>query len=467
MLLRFTLGAAGALVLASTATAQNVSGNLQPITSPVKDAGVYHMSTGSWTRAKSSVALAGPETIYDNTCTTGYFTGMDPNEIAADSGRIPAVASGGLYDDYEVNGFQIAYCSYEVGGINILNPYWDCYSACLAGGSLSALSPVAAFSLVSLPAGGPAGSQGCWLVTFDLANTTFAFNLAGDCNGTYDNNASTDSFGWGFGTPAVLNGTVGTGPFLAGDPGLAFNPSCGGVGDGTTFATFNPALPGSGIGGIDQFELQSLTVNPGCYWFGGYSGSNGLAGPGQNPFSGFYMELAGDQRVTGGDPGASDCDCDGGNSPCVNFSGVGRGCPNSGSALGAMLVGSGNPSVNSGDTFALATVDAAPSKPGLILSGTGSLGPDGLAGVPDNAGLLCVSGQTRRGAVVFTDSFGAASFPDFQGTAYGQSDIVVIGASVSYTHWFRDPGTAAGCLGDTPTGADFNFSNGWTVMWTN
>jgi hypothetical protein len=464
MLLRFTLGAAGAMVLASTATAQNVSGNLQPITSPVKDAGTYHMATGTWTRAKSSVALAGPETIYDNTCTVGYFTGMDPSEIVADSGRIPGLGSGGSADNYTVNGFELAYCSYEAGGVTLLNPYWDCYAACSGGGSLSAITPVAAFSLVSMPAGGAAGSQGCWAVTFDLANSTFTFALAGDCNGTYDNNASTDSFGWGFGTPAALNGTVGTGPFLAGDPALAFNPSCGGVGDGTTFAGFNPALPGTGIGQLDQFELQSLTVTSGCYWFGGYSGSNGAAGAGTNPFSGFYMELQGEGGGGGFDSGSADCDCDGGNSPCFNVSGVGRGCPNSGNASGAALVGSGNPSVNN-DTFSLATSGAALSKPGLILSGTVSLGPDGVASVPDNAGVLCVGGATRRGDVVFTDAAGDASFPDFQGAAYGASDIVNVGSGVSYTHWFRDPGTAAGCLNDG-AGADFNFSNGWTATWT-
>ncbi len=167
---------------------------------------------------------------------------------------------------------------------------------------------------------------------------------------------------------------------------------------------------------------------------------------------------------TADNSGASDCDCLGANGPCFNASGAGRGCPNSNpNGLGAMLVGSGD-AVISADTFGLAVADAAPSKPGLILSGTASLGPNGVATVPDSAGLLCVGGATRRGGVVLTDAAGTASFPDFQGAAYGASDIVGAGASISYTFWFRDPGTAAGCLNDTAS-SDFNFSNGWTVTW--
>ena len=445
--------------------AQAPDGRLQPITSPVKDAGTYHLSTDTWTRARTSTALAGPEVLYDNTCSSGYFTGLDANEIVGDSGRIPALASGGLYDTYEVNGFRLAYCTYVPGTISIFHAYWDCYAACDGGGNLTALTPVAAFSMLSLPAGGPAGSLGCWQVTFDLMNTTLAFNLRGDCNGTLDGNPSTDSFGWGFGMPASPAGTSGSGPFVAGDPAMVFNPSCGGIGDGTTFPGYNQNGDGTGIGQLDQYELQSLTVVPGCYWFGGYSGANGLAGPGQNPWSGFYLELQGDDGGTGCLCGGSICDCSGGNGPCGNSSGAGRGCPNSNpNGLGAALVGSGNPSI-SNDTFALACVDGPANKPGLLFAGTMDFGPNGLNSVPDSAGLSCVGGVTRRGSVVFTDATGNAAFPDFQGAPFGQSDIVVPGMTLTYTHWFRDPGTAAGCLNDTPTGSDFNFSNGWALMW--
>ena len=162
--------------------------------------------------------------------------------------------------------------------------------------------------------------------------------------------------------------------------------------------------------------------------------------------------------------GASDCDCTAANGACSTVSESGRGCPNSNAnGLGAQLVGMGNAVVGA-DSFGLAVTDAAPSKPGLILSGTASLGPNGLGTIPDSAGLLCVGGSTRRGSVVLTDANGAASFPDFQGAPYSSSDIVGVGLAVSYTHWFRDPNTASGCVGDTAS-SDFNFSNGWTVTW--
>jgi Tol biopolymer transport system component len=167
---------------------------------------------------------------------------------------------------------------------------------------------------------------------------------------------------------------------------------------------------------------------------------------------------------TSDNSGASDCDCTAANGPCSTVSGPDRGCPNSNiNALGAQLIGSGNAAIGA-DTFSMTVTDAAPIKPGLILSGDATLGPNGFGTIPDSAGLLCVGGSTRRGSVVLTDANGAASFPDFQGAAYGDSDIVGVGVSISYTYWFRDPGTANGCVGDTGS-SDFNFSNGWTVTW--
>ncbi len=167
---------------------------------------------------------------------------------------------------------------------------------------------------------------------------------------------------------------------------------------------------------------------------------------------------------SGENSGESDCDCTAANGACATVSEAGRGCPNSNAnGLGAQLVGTGSAELGA-DTFSLTVTDAAPSKPGLILCGTASLGPNGLGTIPDSAGLLCVGGSTRRGSVALTDANGAASFPDFQGAPYSSSDIVGLGVAISYTHWFRDPNTANGCVGDTAS-SDFNFSNGWTVTW--
>ena len=99
--------------LATTAGAQQHS-QLRPITTTVRDAGVYHLATGTWTRGVTATALAGPETLYDNTCTVPAYAGLPSGVTGIDSGRIPSTSSPsssssltGLYDAYEVNGFTI------------------------------------------------------------------------------------------------------------------------------------------------------------------------------------------------------------------------------------------------------------------------------------------------------------------------------------------------------------------------
>ncbi len=164
--------------------------------------------------------------------------------------------------------------------------------------------------------------------------------------------------------------------------------------------------------------------------------------------------------------GSSTCDCTGGNGPCFNLSGPGRGCPNSNpNGLGAMLTATGVPQI-SNDTLGFNIADAAPNKPGLIFAGDTDLGPSGLSTIPNSAGVFCVAGpNTVRGSVFFTDASGAASLPTFQsGGPYSTDPGVVAGQSRSYLFWYRDPGTAFGCLNDGPQ-ADFNQSNGWTLTW--
>jgi len=450
-----------ALLLASPdLVAQATSERLLPVSSPVRDAGTYHLSTGAWTRAQASVAFSGPEVLYDNTCTTGYFNGLDPGQGMVDSGRLPSVASGGLADVYSINGFETAYCSYESSPITIQVSFWDCYESCDDVYDLPSTPPVAQFALSGMPAGGPSGSQGCWVVSIDLTNTSLDFTLGGDCDGALDGDSSLDNFTWIWTVPGGTTGTVGSGPQLGGDPAQAFNPSCGGVGDGTTFPGYDPALPGTGLGNLDQFTvLPCTTFVCGCYWFGGYSGANGASTPGSNPWSGYYLELLG-EGLPPPNTGTSTCDAAGGHCPCTSNGLAGSGCPNS-FGPGARLVGSGNAAVTD-DSFELTVEAAAAGKPGLVLAGTVDLSP-GISSVPDSAGLLCVGGSTARGEVVFTDAQGAAPLPTFQGGLYGQAANVTPGSTAVYTFWYRDPGTAC-APNDTPA-ADFNFSNAWSVTW--
>ena len=63
---RYSLIAASALFVCASATAQNNGPQAAKITAPVKDAGVYHMATGTWTRNTSATANIGPKVIYNN-----------------------------------------------------------------------------------------------------------------------------------------------------------------------------------------------------------------------------------------------------------------------------------------------------------------------------------------------------------------------------------------------------------------
>ncbi len=444
MLLRFTLSAAGAMVLAGSAFAQTAT-QAQPITSPVKDAGTFHLATGTWTRGLTPVALAGPEVIYDNTCTTGFFTGLVQGEEAGDSGRIPSLSSPtnttsltGLADNYTVNGFTVAYCSYEPLVTTIGLGFYDCYAACDNGGAGYPSPATAAFALVNVPAGTAAGSQGCWIIGFDLENTTFEFALGGDCNGTYDNVASTDSFGWSW-TQLIPTTGLDAGPLLTGDPLGFFNASCGGVGGGTTFVGAS-ALPGSGIGNLDFFEV---TNNPagGCFFFGGYSAAN--------PYSSFYLQLEGAAGPGGNNTGNAYCFGDGSGAlcPCVNNGGAGEGCANSGGA-GATLTGTGNGSF-SNDTLAFNIAGVVGAKPGLLIKGNNQVG------IPAGDGILCTTGQSQRSQVQVTAA-GATTFNDFLGSPFGS--VANMGSASNFQFWYRDPQ-------GSPCGNGFNFSNGWTVTY--
>ncbi|MFT7486639.1 MAG: hypothetical protein ACI9F9_002495, partial [Candidatus Paceibacteria bacterium] len=154
------------LLVIGPLSAQVRQGGLRPITSQVQDAGTYHVATGTWTRATGSTALAGPDVIYDNTCTVGYYVRLNEGEVALDSGRIPSTSSPsnstsltGTANSYNVNGFKLSYCSAE-SPTSFSVGFTDCYSACDNPGTIPA--PLVTISLVNMPGGNGLGSLGCW-----------------------------------------------------------------------------------------------------------------------------------------------------------------------------------------------------------------------------------------------------------------------------------------------------------------
>ena len=141
-MLRPSLTTAAFALLSASAIAQgDIKSRVQPITSPFKHAGVFHVATGTWTRNGALSNLTGPDTIYNNTCNTGYFVGTQIGEVFAHRSRVPTTAANGAPTttnaaditkndeapgcdtSYLVNGFQIVYCSSLVGPTTFDNDY--------------------------------------------------------------------------------------------------------------------------------------------------------------------------------------------------------------------------------------------------------------------------------------------------------------------------------------------------------
>lgn len=452
---RHSLAFIVAALLASAASAQRSGRQPQPITTPVRDAGTYHLSTGTWTRASSSALLASGPIVYDNTCTVGFYAGFPGNTTIVDSGRIPSPTSPsgngsltGLDSSYNAWAFTIGYCSMQPLVTSIDVGFVDCYAACDNSGTLPI--PLVVFNLINVPAAPASAGIGCWIVNVSLANTSMGFSLGGDCTGVYDGVPSTDSFGWSWTEVGVTSSLTG-GPLFAGDPSGFFPQSgqtCGGIGASTSFAGAGSG-PGTGIGLLDQVELGGSAVAvPGCYWFGGYTATN--------PLASFYMSLEAftEGPFCPGSLGAPFCfgDGSGANCPCGNDGAVQSGCANSGgTGVNLSAQGCGTFSV---DTLHFSVAGVAGSKPGLLLRGNNTLG--GGAGNPIGDGLICTAGQSARSQVQVTNAGGATVFHDWNGAGFGS--VAAMGAETYFQFWYRDPQ-------GSPCGSGFNFSNGWRVSY--
>lgn len=123
--------------------------------------------------------------------------------------------------------------------------------------------------------------------------------------------------------------------------------------------------------------------------------------------------------------------------------------PNSNGA-GALISLSGSPSVSANDLI-LDVVGASGSQPGIFY-----YGPNQVE-VPFGAGYRCVGGAVKRLPVLFTDSFGDASYAlDLSNPSLPTSTIAV-GDVWNFQFWYRDPQGASG---------SFNLSDALNVPFT-
>jgi len=423
--LQFLVGTS--VLLCVTASAQSTL-TPQKITAPIKDRGTYHLATGTWTRTSPSNSF-NSEVLFNNTAVSGYFFGTTAGFNTVDHGRIPSISSPagpdsvtGNVDIYTIDCFQIGYCSSipaAGGGVDFVITFYDSYGPC-TDVDAPGTNIVAGFFGTGLAGGTPASTQGCWTASFDLANTTVTFTLGGDADGTWDNVANDDSFGWGLDmTNAIVgSGGNGTGPFIAG------NCPVGGVtvpqrGFGTKFGGVSGATNATGLGTDDFFWIDSamagstMTTNGGCFFFGGCTIN--VPGPAHNPYSGYWLQLFGNKASLDNFAGTAYC------SSVINASG----------SQAVMSFSGFDP--NADLTLA---VDGLPNGAGQLFSGSMGFETPGMAMLGD--GPLCAAMNVVRINPVLTAgmmmqaanrvtlalNYTAPYASSFTGTRYFQ-------------HWFR------------------------------
>jgi len=171
-------------------------------------------------------------------------------------------------------------------------------------------------------------------------------------------------------------------------------------------------------------------------------------------------------EVPGGGAGApivSFCSGDGSGPacPCGNTGAAGRGCQNSSSTGGALLAGTGNPSLGT-DTLLLTVSDERPVSltifwQGSTLSGGATFG-DGV-GCFSNPGLRRLYSKDAVGGTAASPQ-GAELSVSARSAALG--DPLSAGDTRVYHTFYRD---GAGAFCPPPTGSTYNTSNGVAVLW--
>lgn len=477
------------LALLSTGASAQIDGSprLQPVPG-VKDAGTYHVATGTWTRGESSLARGDYDVIYDNSCSVGWYLPLEQQAIV-DDGRLPSTTSPynpqvgpmpasnyplvsfpGTDDSYGVNWYEFAYCTGSAAPITTLTAFYECYTSCE---DVTLLTPTATIELSGLPGSpAPGTAIGCWIINIDLLGSTLNFTMNGDCDGSWDGTPMDDNFGYLY-MQSTPDPSGQTGPILAGDPDGLQQGGPGGtgccVGCNTVFWA-GPGFPagvhgtceeGSGLNNHDLFELDDhqggyvFTYN-GCFWFGGgYSPADRHAS--------FHWKMAGTTSYEPQtEPGTPYCfgHTDQGNPcPCGNDNDqtdpLGAGCENGTFSAGARLWGSGQASV-ANDTLVLHATRGQPYNSSMFFQARNSL--DG-AGIYLGDGIRCAGGYVKRLKVQLNDGNGDADTTpiviSLRSAMLG--DTLYPGDARTYQWWFRDnPGVC---------GNRSNTSNGYYIIW--
>ena len=435
-MLRSSLLSASAFALLCVSASAQEALTPNRITAPVKNRGVYSLATGTWTSVDLAAAAAS-NVLYNNTAPSGYFFGgADTNFGLADEGRIPSTTSPGITgtaDSYIVDCYQFAYCSGDTNPVDQVTVFFDALAPCSDVDS-PAVAAVAGFIATGLPSGGATGAINCWILSFDLSNTTLTFSMAADGDGAFDNDANIDSFGWLAQYPTNTAGQT-IGPLIngncAGTGGAVSNPP---MGFGTAFAGTPGASNATGLGTSDFFWIDdnggalALNANGGCFFFGG---CNNQLGGAANPWGGFWMQIFGEDG--GGDtPGTPFC------SSLVNDSGGAAVLSTTGTDANADLGLVSTPVPNTLGQFFYGP---------MALPGTAMLGD----------GLLCVGGMVTR----LTPFVNAGMMMQLPNTASFTLDYTApyaagLTGDRHFQHWFRS-GLATGTGSNASSAVSVTF----------
>lgn len=451
-MLRSSLIAAGAALLCGVASAQNTidPSKVFPITTPIKDAGVYDFKTGQfYPRAQAGALTAGISVIFNNTCTWsggGFYVGSGACDEYFDEGLTPLVANGACGvagPANEVDTFEFAYCTATMTGkVDIETNLWNSGSLGFACPNVFQFRPDAnhiapvfsvdwgAASGFPLPGGATTGSLACWIVTATLATPA--------CLSTGTNSSDLFFYTYLMKNTDTQNGAVAAGPILSGDLSVA-----GASGAGTycippvTDPIYTASTCGHGLLSEDAFWINAdgvgTTGTPppaaacgvnnipqvGCYWFGSWPG---------NPFAGTWYRLESNGACTTCTGNVADF--------CLPGKVNSLGCVPSYTTVGT-------PS-ESGSTFTHTVSNLLQNKNGLYFYSV-----SGTQRVPFQGYFLCPKPPLKRMDVqnsgnsqTFSPNCLNSVSTNFNTIIQDPAEVgLVLGASVATQYWSRDPGS--------------------------
>ncbi len=481
-------------LLCAVASAQGkMKSRLLPITAPKRNAGVYHVATGTWTRGAKPTSVAG-QVIYDNTCCPVYYTTMLSTERFQHRSRLPSPSGPttdsvfygttdsrhryderpGCVDRYTVTGFEVAYCSSHVGPIDWEYQFASSWAECDA----SDMVPQYTTSAAGLPGGRPNGFQNCWIVDVDLSGMpNGGIELSADGDGSYQGPSTLDQFGWSFGPSSPTLASDFTGPLIAGDYTWTSDISGGGVHipctgtDGTIWDS--PAMVGAGPMPAGETVGTGMSSNnffrdaggpvsnpngPGCYSFG------------NAPHADFYLKLF-SELPCGPSPIVSFCAPGVGGivtCPCGNPqvpAGATRGCNNfvGGGTGGAILSGIGTAIAGPSDTLVLEVTEATYLNVTVLFQGTAN-----TVNARSGAGVRCVGGTLKRLYKGDLNDFGAIRFPNNGVAVNAESSAkgytIVPPITLYYYAAYRNS-AANGQPGCPGLAFGFNTTNAGAIAW--